>query len=472
MVSYKLPPGPAALPFFGNSITYRKDRLGYLTRLYNEYGPTTSLHLGSTPVVMLTRPAAIREVLVDQSSKFYKGEYIQHRSLINGDTALSAHPLSRKKPVARCCGCGQEQSLFSTDGELHDRQRAAMLEAFHGPSMERYREIMIEHTGRVLDSWVAGSEIELTGAMQRLAASVVFETLFGVDVQDHSETMVEAYRNVLRHSPSLFRPFRSDADIQQEQSWTGLLTVVDEILEKARLRNGGDGSKLLIDLILRGAPSSQASETVRDHVTSFMGAGQITVSSLLTWAVCLLAQHPAIMTRLIDELQTSLGGRAPETTDLPRLTYLDWVIKEALRLYPTVWLHGRRATEDTEVDGWHIPKGMFVIFSEWVTQRSAEYFSEPLSFIPERFAPRSPFLHTPAAYFPFGIGARACIGTGFAMLEAKIVLSMMLQRFAPTLLDRKQLEPATYYAFLQPRGEVAMRVDKVSVRRAQVMATA
>src|SRR5215472_11563653 len=128
MSSHKLPPGPPALPFFGNSITYRKDRLEYLTRLYQDYGPTSSLHLGSTPVVMLTRPSAIREVLVDQAPKFLKGEYIQNRSLINGDTTLGSHPLTKKKTVARCCGCGQEQSLFSTDGELHDRQRAAMLE--------------------------------------------------------------------------------------------------------------------------------------------------------------------------------------------------------------------------------------------------------------------------------------------------------------------------------------------------------
>lgn len=472
MLSHKLPPGPRALPLVGNSATYRKDRLGYLTRLYQAYGPTSSLHLGSTPVILLTRPAAIREVLVDQASKFLKGEYIQNRSLINGDTTLSSHPLSKNKPVAKCCGCGQEQSLFSTDGELHDRQRAAMLEAFHGPAMERYREIMIEHTQKMLEAWVPDQEIELTGAMQRLAASVVFETLFGVDVQDRSETMVEAYRNVLRHSPSLFRPFKSAADVQKEESWTGLMSVVDEILEQAKQRNNTGKSTLLVDLILRGAPANRAGETIRDHVTSFMGAGQITVSSLLTWAVCLLAEHRDVLARLIDELQTTLNGKPPLTTDLPRLTYLDWVVKEALRLYPTVWLHGRRATQDTEVDGWYIPKGMFVIFSEWVTQRSPEYFSDPLNFQPERFAPKYPRLHTPAAYFPFGIGARACIGTGFAMLEAKIVLSMMLQRFAPVLVDSKQLEPTTYYAFLQPRGEVSIRLEKVSTRQVEVMATA
>src|ERR1700733_14350425 len=197
-----LPPGPRPLPYFGNSLAYRKDRLGFVTRQYQTYGATSTMHFGTTPVVLITRPGTIREVLVEQSSKFSKGEYVQNRALFSGDTTVSRHSQKQKTPVARCCGCGQEQSLFSTDGEVHDRARVALLEAFHGPAMERYREIMVAHSNQMRAGWGAGQEIDLTSAMQRLAASIVFETLFGVDVQDRSADVVNAYKSVLKHSTS------------------------------------------------------------------------------------------------------------------------------------------------------------------------------------------------------------------------------------------------------------------------------
>jgi cytochrome P450 len=466
-----LPPGPVPLPEVGNSLVYREDRLGFVTRQYETYGPTSTMHFGTTPVVLITRPATIREVLVEQASKFSKGDYVQNRALFSGDTTVSQNDLEHKAPVARCCGCGQEQSLFSTDGEVHDRARTAFLEAFHGPAMERYREIMVEHTRIMLGEWKADQEIELTTMMQRLAASIVFETLFGVDIQDRSANIVEAYKSVLKHSSSISQQAMQESDIRKEEAWTGLMSLVDEIIEKSATRNMDGQSKLLVDLILRGAPAKRANETVRDQVTAFMGAGQITVSSLMVWAISLLAQHRTVLNKVTEEVQTVLNGGAPGITDLPKMPYLDWVVKEALRLYPTVWMHGRRAMEDVQLDGWHLPAGSYVFFSEWVTQRSEEYFSQPLEFIPERFAVKSSYRHTPAAYFPFGMGARACIGTGFAVLEAKIVLSQMLQRFSPVLLDGRQLEPTTHYAFLQPRGEVMIKIETVSKRQMETAGT-
>ncbi|HLJ91483.1 MAG TPA: cytochrome P450 [Candidatus Angelobacter sp.] len=467
-MTHPLPPGPVPLPDVGNSLEYRKDRLGFVTRQYETYGPTSTMYFGTTPVVLISRPTTIRKVLVDESNKFSKGEYVQNRALFSGDTTLSLHH-REKAPVARCCGCGQEQSLFSTDGEAHDRARSSLLEAFHGPAMERYRQIMVDHTREMLAGWEVGRELELTGAMQRLAASIVFETLFGINIQERSADIVQAYKSVLKHSDALYESAKSAEDARKEEAWSGLMALVDEIVQGAAARNADGKSTLLVDLILRGAPASRANDTVRDQVTAFMGAGQVTVSSLLIWAISLLAQHPDVLSKVTEEVCTVLNGAAPLTTDMPRMPYLDWVVKEALRLYPTVWMHGRRAMEDVQLEDWHLAAGTFVFFSEWITQRSDEYFSEPLKFIPERFAPKSPYLHTPMAYFPFGMGARACIGTGFAILEAKVVLSLVLQHFLPVLTDGGQLSPNTFYAFLQPRGEVTIKLERVPTQKIEAV---
>lgn len=458
MKSYNLPPGPRALPVVGNSLTYRKDRLNFLGSLYKDYGPISTFHLGKVPIVLITRPGTIREVLVDKIGKFPKGDFIRNFALFGGDTIVPRHAFTPKAKVARCCGCGQEKSIFSTDGEIHDRQRTAMLEAFHGPALERYREIMVAHTERMLNQWQPGQEIELTHQAQKVASSIIFETLFGIDVQDRSAALAESYRNVLRHS-SLFGLFKSASESSKEEAWTGLIELVEEIVEKASSRKADNKSTLLIDMILRSTPAGKASETVKDQVISFMGAGQVTISGLLTWAVTLLAKHRDVLEKVTNEVRTVLRGSAPSITDLPKLTYLDWTIKESLRLYPPAWIHGRRSSEDVELEGWRLPAGTFVLFTEWLTQRSPEYFDQPLRYIPERFGPKPPFRHTPDAYFPFGMGTRACLGTGFAILEAKIVLSLLLQRFAPVVIDDRQLEPMVYYSALRPRGKVTIRMD-------------
>lgn len=464
MKPYAFPPGPRTLPFVGNTLTYRKDRLAYLTNLYRDYGRSATFQLGPTPIVMITRPSTIHQVLVEKISKFPKSDFIQNFALFGGDTVKLRHAFTPKAKVAKCCGCGQEKSIFGTDGEVHDRQRMAMLEAFHGPAMERYRQIMVNHTERMLERWQPGREIELTSEVQRVASSIIFETLFGIDVQDRSSDIAESYRSILKHT-SLFGLFKSASDDNKEKAWTGLMSLVDEIVEKAATRNIDGKSTLLIDLILRSTPAGRASETVRDQVSSFMGAGQVTVSGLLTWVITLLAKSRTALTKVTDEVKTVLGGSAPGITDMTKLTYLDWTIKEALRLYPPAWLHGRRSAEDVDLEEWRLPAGTFVLFSEWITQRAEEYFSEALRFIPERWAPKSPFVHTPDAYFPFGMGTRACLGTGFAVMEAKIVLSLMLQRFAPVVVDDRELEPTVYYSALRPRGTVTIRMESLPVQQ-------
>jgi cytochrome P450 len=467
---YKFPPGPSAVPVFGNSLSYRKDRLGYLTKLYDDYGPAATMHLGGASAVQLCRPSAIREVFVDKADKFGNRDVMLNMPLIMGDLPFARTALTPKAMIDRCCGCATETSLLALEGELHDSQRQAMLKAFHGPALDKYREIMIAQTERSLDEWDdAGGEIELTHEVQALTASVLFKTLFGVDVQDQSHHIVKAYRHIVSHSKSPFRPHSKDSE------WEELMKVTDKIVADAAARNARDAdpnSTMLIDLILRASPGGHDSELVRGLVLFFMAAGHVTVSGAIIWAFGLLAQDPTALAKVTEELSSVLAGGSPSITDLPKLTYLDWVVKETLRLYPPVWVHFRRALEDVEVDGWYLPKGTFVMVSQWVTHRSKEFFERPTEFIPERFSPKTDLLHTPGAYYPFGIGHRACLGTGFTMLETKIVLALALQRFKPAVVDARELAYADHYVLLQPKGKVRMKLQNLAVQRHEEMVPA
>src|SRR6185436_9086867 len=160
-----------------------------------------------------------------------------------------------------------------------------------------------------------------------------------------------------------------------------------------------------------------------------------TTAVALTWAWYLLAQHPGAERRLGDELRAVLGGRTPTLADVPRLTYADHVVTEAMRLYPPAYAMGREAINATEVAGVPLARGMIVAIPTWTVHRDARWFDAPDAFRPERWDDERVRALPRFAYFPFGGGPRQCIGNAFATMEAVLLLATIAQRF------RLALEP-------------------------------
>jgi cytochrome P450 len=128
-----------------------------------------------------------------------------------------------------------------------------------------------------------------------------------------------------------------------------------------------------------------------------------------------------------EEVDAALGPeRLPAAADFGRLRYLGWVIAEAMRLYPPVYLLGREAVRKIEIGGYRLSRGTICLMSQWVVHRDPRFFPEPETFRPERWGDRQ---RPRFAYFPFGGGPRICIGQPLAMMEAKLVLAMVCQRF-------------------------------------------
>jgi cytochrome P450 len=163
-------------------------------------------------------------------------------------------------------------------------------------------------------------------------------------------------------------------------------------------------------------------------------AGNETTALTLSWAWCLLAQHPEVEQKLDQELTSVLSGRLLRVTDLPQLPYTQAIIKEVLRLYPPAWISFRQAKVDLQLGGYDIKQGEMIWLTPYIVQRDPCYFDQPAQFWPERFLPdetgqplerRIPRF----AYYPFGGGPRICLGNGFAMLEASLILATMAQRY-------------------------------------------
>jgi len=157
----------------------------------------------------------------------------------------------------------------------------------------------------------------------------------------------------------------------------------------------------------------------------------------LSWSWYLLASNPETEKKFHAELEEVLGGRTPEVSDLPQLKYTEMIAKETMRLYPPAYAVGREAIEETELGGFHVPKGTQVFAFQWVTQRDPRFFDDPGAFKPERWANGASEQLPKYAYFPFGGGPRQCIGNYFAMMEIVLLLATIGQRFRFELTGEK-----------------------------------
>jgi cytochrome P450 len=188
-------------------------------------------------------------------------------------------------------------------------------------------------------------------------------------------------------------------------------------------------------------------------------AGHETTANALSWTWYLLALHPDAEAKLHAELDRVLGGRAPSSTDLVELQYTRKVFEEAMRLYPPAHTISRMAVREDWIGGVRIPPGAEVSISIYVTHRNPTLWPEPERFDPERFTPEAVATRHRFAYLPFGGGPRVCIGNGFAMAEAQVILATLAQRYRLKPAPGCEVEPIGLLT-LRPEHGIRMSVTK------------
>ena len=329
------------------------------------------------------------------------------------------------------------------------------------------RPVMVEFTQRLIEGWQHAQEIEIAGEMMALTAKVVARTLFNADLSQDTEAVGQAIATLqamgdmqfrsLVHAPS-WLPTRQNR--QERHALQSLDAVIFRIINQRR-REGGDKGDLLSMLLLAYEEDSdeQSVQRVRDEVISMFLAGHETTSNTLTWAWCLLSQHPSAAEKLHQELGDVLGGRTPTMQDIERLTYTGMIIRETLRLYPPVWVIPRDVISDVTIGNYTLKAGSIVVTSPYITHRHPRYYEEPEAFRPERFSPSYEQSLPRFAYFPFGGGPRICMGQSFATMEAVLILATIAQKFQLTLAPGHKVEMEPLIT-LRTRYGMRMIVEK------------
>ncbi len=201
-----------------------------------------------------------------------------------------------------------------------------------------------------------------------------------------------------------------------------------------------------------------------DEARTLFVAGHETTALTLTYALYLLAMNPDEQAKLRMAMNAAIGDRPPTYADMPSLRAARNVVSESLRLYPPADVLGRQAIADCMVDRLFIRKGTNVFASTWVLHRDARYFADPETFEPDRWTDELEKSLPRFAYFPFGGGPRFCIGQSFAITEAVLALTALVQQFSfkPSPGFRLELWPAIT---LRPRNGVRLAVTRLNNQR-------
>lgn len=438
------PPGPRGNLILGNLFDMIRRPIPFMRELAG-YGDLAHFRLGPLHAYLAASPEYVHEVLVKQAEYFHRD-------------ALS------KRSASKFIG----ESLALLDGERHLRERKMMQPGFHAKKLEGYVSVMIDQARAMVDCWRNRLVIELYEEMQAVTLKVTCKTLLGADL----------LTSQLSEATQAMRDLEAVIAVEAREA----LPVPDwlPITRKRRMRRSIRTLKTLIERIIRerrasgrlgddllGMLLSATDETgsgldakrVYDEAVFLFVAGHETTAGTLTWALYLLERHPEIEAEVRRELDEVLGGRPPAFADLPRLQYLEKVIKETLRLYPGAWVFGRSPLKDTRLGPHTIRKGGIVFLCPFVTQRDRRYFDDPERFRPERFTADFEKSLPRFAYFPFGAGSHACLGQHFAMAEAKVVIASALGRYRLHAVTPEEVEPAGL-ALLQTARPVRMRLTE------------
>ncbi len=463
-----------AAPVIGHTREFERDRFAFLERLSREVDEIARMHFLTRDVVLVNSPAAIHEVLVEKARCFEKSQMIR----------IVLQPLVG-------------EGLFTAGGSLWRRQRRLMAPVFQHAKIDAFADVMVDCARRACDDWRDGAQLDVARETTHIAMAVAGRTLFGIDTFDEADALGQALttaltwadqaslalvvalqvelqlallglrggpepvrrafdRVIARLDPPIMWPTRKNRELQR--AIVLLDSRVQRMIDERRAAAAPRADLLSHLLQARDEDDGGVMDDkqVRDEILTLFVAGHETTANGLAWALYLLARHPEAYARA-RAAADSLGGRPATLADLDRLEYLGRVFKEALRMYPPVYVFSRISTADVSVAGYKVPDRTVFLISPWTLQHRPDLWPDPSRFDPERFTAEAEARRPRDAWIPFSDGPRVCIGAHFAQLEAPLVLATLLQRADFSLASNAEVLPDTA-STLRPRGGMPMRV--------------
>ncbi len=433
---------------FGSSHQYARDPFRFVTGLEQAYGGVSRFDMGPLDTYVVTDPTAIERILVSEAERFGK-------------------PAFQDDALGDLLGDG----LLLSEGDTWRQQRTLAQPAFDMARLSGIADRIVDHTESRLADWNDGDRIDVEQEMTTVTIDVILDLMMGVELsRDRLEHVREQLEPLgMRFEPDPVRfalpewvPMPGDAEF--DAAVAELEGVIDDIVAQRRGDVGTDDDPdapmdFLSVLMRARADGEQTDEQLRDEMMTMLLAGHDTTALTLTYTWFLLSEHPEVERRLHEEVDAVVDDGRPTMAEMRELEYTEWVIKEAMRLYPPVYTIFREPREPVEVGGYTIPEGAAIMLPQWAVHRSDDHWEDPASFDPERWRPERATERPRFAYFPFGGGPRHCIGKHLAMLEARSIVATTASRFRLAYEGDTPLELLPTLT-AHPRNGMPMRVER------------
>ncbi|MBD2864121.1 cytochrome P450 [Paenibacillus oceani] len=437
-------PGPrSVLGWRLNMFHFFRSPFVFQRWLYETYGSLSALGQGDKP-----------------STVFAFGPEMNHQILTNPDF-FDVSSAFVKIPKDTVMGELFYHNLVLMSGEKHRQHRRLMQPAFQRDQIVQYGHDMAMITERLADEWRGRSEIDLNTEMKKLTQRIAVKTLFGVQDEEGMDQMGTLISRMTRSLLLVtlapvnipFTPYHRASRIAEQLH----ARIRSMIHEKRREQGATDVLAALVRAHDEDGTTLTDEELI-GHTFSLYVAGHETTANALTWALFLLIQHPDIHSSVMDELNAVLGGSPPVLEQLSKLSLLDSVVKESLRLLPPASIGTRITAAPCELGGYALPEHTNVFFSQLITHRLPELYKEPGRFKPQRWETIKP---SAFEYLPFSAGLHMCIGWHFAMQELKIVLAVLLQRYRLSVVRNARISPNL---MMRPVHGMPLRIGQLDGR--------
>lgn len=412
---------------------------------------------GSQAQLFVTEPELIKEIMTNKEGAYPKMEMEGYAKKLLGE------------------------ALITNEGEKWAKVRKLANHTFHSESLKCMVPEMGASVETMLEKWkfYDGEEIDVFKEFGLLTTEVVARTAFGSSYIEgkHIFEMVAkltaiTVRNVYKVKfPGISKLLKSRDDTEAEKLEKGIKASILELVRRREGAKNGEYEHSGRDYLGQLMQITQESEINKritleqmiDEIKAVYGAGHLTTTSLLSWCVFLLASHTDWQERARYEAFQIFGQKNPSSDGLARLKTMNMIINECLRIYPPVLTVTRKVGRATRLGNVNLPTNMNLFIPILALHHNPQIWGEDVHlFKPERFAEgvAKATNNNPAAFFPFGLGPRTCVGLNFTTNEAKIALSMILQRFKFTLSPHYVHYPADIF-ILTPKNGVKVILQEI-----------
>ncbi|XP_050206450.1 cytochrome P450 81Q32-like [Mercurialis annua] len=451
-----LPPSPRALPIIGHLHLLKHPMHRTLYRLFQKHGPIIILRLGSRPVIIVSSSSAAEEcftkndIIFANRPKLLLGKYVAY----NHTTVVQAPYGDHWRNLRRICAI----EMFST----HRLNKLASIRK------DEIKRLMVNLTRNSLQGF---SKVELKSKFRELTFNIMIRMIagkryYGDEVSDEEEA--RQFRQILKETasyggvsnPGDFLPILNWLDGGKfKRTVIGYAKRIDAFFQglidehRRKKANLESMNNTMIDHLLslqESEPEYYTDEIIKGLIQVMIFAGTDTTSVTIEWAMSNLLNHPKMLKKTRDEIDKQAGEKCLlDEYHLSKLPYLQNIISETLRLYPSAPLLVPHMS--STVGGYDVPRGTMLLVNAWAIHRDPTIWDDANIFKPERFdsgeADRTNKL------MPFGLGRRSCPGAGLAQRVVGLALGSLIQCFEWKRVSEKEIDMFEDKGITMPKAE-------------------